>query len=85
MALQGIRRLRPGPVLSGQFVRRLGEVSALARPSAPIAMSSLGGAMRRRTFDRLVSTEGLVLVPVLAVAGGMLSWARRYITGEIRD
>ena len=41
--------------------------------------------MRRRTFDRLVSTEGLVLVPVLAVAGGMLSWARRYITGEIRD
>ena len=41
--------------------------------------------MRRRTFDRLVSTEGLVLVPVLAVAGGMLTWARRYITGEVRD
>ncbi|HWT77670.1 MAG TPA: hypothetical protein VN648_02580 [Candidatus Methylomirabilis sp.] len=41
--------------------------------------------MRRRTFDRLVSTEGLVLVPVLAVAGGLLSWARRYITGEVHD
>ena len=41
--------------------------------------------MRRRTFDRLVSTEGLVLVPVLAVAGGLLTWAQRYITGEVRD
>ena len=41
--------------------------------------------MRRRTFDRLVSTEGLVLVPVLAVAGGLLSWAQKYITGEVRD
>jgi len=41
--------------------------------------------VRRRTFDRLVSTEGLVLVPVLAVAGGLLSWARRYITGEVHD
>jgi hypothetical protein len=41
--------------------------------------------MRRRTFDRLVSTEGLVLVPVLAVAGGLLMWAQRYITGEVRD
>ena len=41
--------------------------------------------MRRRTFDRLVSAEGLVLVPVLAVAGGLLTWAQRYITGEVRD
>ena len=41
--------------------------------------------MRRRTFDRLVSTEGLVLVPVLAVAGGLLTWAQKYITGEVRD
>jgi len=30
--------------------------------------------MRRRAFDRLVSTEGMVLVPVLAVAGGLLTW-----------
>jgi hypothetical protein len=41
--------------------------------------------MRRRTFDRLVSTEGLVLVPVLAAAGGLLTWAQRYISGEVRD
>jgi hypothetical protein len=26
-----------------------------------------------------------VLVPVLAVAGGLLAWAERYITGEVRD
>ena len=41
--------------------------------------------MRRSTVDRLVSTEGLVLVPVLAVAGGLLTWAQKYITGEVRD
>ena len=41
--------------------------------------------MRRRTFDRLVSTEGLVLVPVLTVAGALLTWAQRYITNEVRD
>jgi hypothetical protein len=41
--------------------------------------------MRRRTFDRLVSTEGLVLVPVLAVAGGLLTWAQKYITSEVRN
>jgi len=41
--------------------------------------------MRRSTFDRLVSTEGLVLAPVLAVAGGLLTWAQRYITNEVRN
>jgi hypothetical protein len=41
--------------------------------------------MRRRTFDRLVSAEGLVLVPVLAVAGGLLTWAQRCITNEVRN
>ena len=41
--------------------------------------------MRRSTFDRLVSTEGLVLVPILAVAGGLLTWGQRYITNEVRD
>jgi hypothetical protein len=29
--------------------------------------------------------EGLVPVPVLAVAGGLLTWAQRYIAGEVRD
>jgi hypothetical protein len=41
--------------------------------------------MRRKTFDRLVSTEGLVLAPVLGVAGGLLTWAQRYITNEVRN
>ena len=41
--------------------------------------------MRRSTIDRLASTEGLVLVPVLAIAGGLLTWAQRYITSEVRD
>jgi hypothetical protein len=41
--------------------------------------------MRRSTFDRLVSAEGLVLVPILAVAGGLLTWAQRYISNEVRD
>ena len=41
--------------------------------------------MRRSTFDRLVASEGLVLVPVLAVAGGLLTWAQRYIASEVRN
>ena len=41
--------------------------------------------MRRRTFDRLVSTEGLVLAPVLAIAGGLLTWAQRYIACEVSN
>ena len=41
--------------------------------------------MRRSTFDRLVSTQGLVLVPVLAVAGGLLTWGQKYITNEVRN
>ena len=30
--------------------------------------------MRRKTFDLLVSTGGLVLAAVLLVAGGLLMW-----------
>ena len=41
--------------------------------------------MRRQTFDRLVSAQGLVLVPVLAVAGGLLTWGQKYITSEVRN
>ena len=41
--------------------------------------------MRRSTFDRLVSTQGLVLVPVLAAAGGLLTWGQKYITSEVRN
>src|SRR6516225_10968401 len=62
-------------------------VRDLCLSSSPVSfgVSSPGGAMRRSTIDRLASTEGLVLVPVLAVAGGLLTWAQRYITSEVRD
>jgi hypothetical protein len=39
--------------------------------------------MRRRTFDVLVSVGGLLLVVVLAVAGGLLTWGHNYITNEV--
>jgi hypothetical protein len=41
--------------------------------------------MRRRTFDRLISVAGLLLVAVLAVAGGLLTWGHNYITNEVHD
>jgi hypothetical protein len=34
--------------------------------------------MRRRTFDALVSTGGLVLAIILAVAGGLLVWGHNF-------
>lgn len=41
--------------------------------------------MRRRTFDTLISAAGLVLVLVLVVAGGLLTWGNRYVTNEVHD
>jgi hypothetical protein len=40
--------------------------------------------MRRRTFDALVSTGGLVLAVVLLAAGGLLLWAHSFVTGQVR-
>ena len=39
--------------------------------------------MRRRTFDCLVGGAGLVLVAVLFVAGGLLTWGHTYIHHEV--
>ena len=39
--------------------------------------------MRRRTFDTLISAAGLILVAVLAVAGGLLTWGHNYIGNEV--
>lgn len=39
--------------------------------------------MERRTIDYLVSTAGLLLVAVLAVAGGLLLWGHNYIDGQV--
>lgn len=41
--------------------------------------------MRRRTFDALLTTGGLVLAVVLLVAGGLLVWANSFISGHVHD
>ena len=40
--------------------------------------------MRRRTFDALLATGGLVVAIVLAVAGGLLSWAHGFVNDQVR-
>lgn len=37
----------------------------------------------RRTFDVLLSSAGLLMVAVLATAGGLLTWAHNYIGDEV--
>ena len=39
--------------------------------------------MNRKTFDTLVSATGLLLVVVLAVAGGLLTWGHTYIDNQV--
>ena len=39
--------------------------------------------MRRRTFDILTSTAGLILVVLLGVAGGLMLWAHNYIHDQV--
>jgi hypothetical protein len=41
--------------------------------------------MRRRTFDALLTTGGLVLAAVLLVAGGLLTWAHSFVHNEVRS
>ena len=41
--------------------------------------------MRRKTFDSLISSAGLVLVAILAAAGGLLTWAHAYIGDEVHS
>jgi hypothetical protein len=39
--------------------------------------------MRRRTFDLLASVAGLVLVVVLAAAGGLLVWGHSFVDSQV--
>jgi hypothetical protein len=39
----------------------------------------------RSAFDKLISVTGLVLVGVLLVAGGLLTWAHNFIGDEVRS
>jgi hypothetical protein len=41
--------------------------------------------MRRRTFDILVSSTGLVVVVVLLVAGGLLTWGSSFANSNVHD
>jgi hypothetical protein len=41
--------------------------------------------MRRKTFDLLVSTGGLVMAAVLLVAGGLLMWGYSFANNQVRD
>ena len=41
--------------------------------------------MRRRTFDTLLSASAIVLVLVLVVAGGLLTWGHNYVTDQVHD
>lgn len=41
--------------------------------------------MRRRTFDALVSTGGLILAAVLVVAGALLLWAHSFVDSNVHN
>jgi hypothetical protein len=39
--------------------------------------------MRRKTFDALATTIGLVLAVILLAAGGLLMWGHSFVNGEV--
>jgi hypothetical protein len=41
--------------------------------------------MRRRTFDALATTVGLVLAVILLAAGGLLMWGHSFVNGEVHS
>jgi hypothetical protein len=41
--------------------------------------------MSRRVFDRLTSAGGLVLVVVLVVAGGLLTWGHSFVNSNVHN
>jgi hypothetical protein len=41
--------------------------------------------MRRRTFDVLASTAGLLLAVVLAIGGGLLVWGHGFVNGQVHN
>jgi hypothetical protein len=40
--------------------------------------------MRRKTFDRLLSSLGITLTVLLIVAGSLLTWAHNFVQNEVR-
>jgi hypothetical protein len=41
--------------------------------------------MRRKTFDALLATGGLVVAVILAIAGGLLLWGHNFVESSIHD
>src|SRR5450432_1289046 len=41
--------------------------------------------MRRKTFDVLATTVGLVLAVILLAAGGLLMWGHSFVNGEVHS
>jgi hypothetical protein len=41
--------------------------------------------MRRKTFDKLLTSAGLVLAAVLLVAGGLLAWGSSFVSTQVHD
>ena len=41
--------------------------------------------MRRRTFDALLTTSGLLVAVVLLVAGGLLTWAHSFVSDQVTN
>jgi len=41
--------------------------------------------MRRKTFDAMVSTGGLVLAAILLIAGGLLVWANNFVDNNVHN
>jgi hypothetical protein len=39
--------------------------------------------MRRKAFDTIVSTVGLVLAGIMLIAGGLLTWAHNFVDDEV--
>src|ERR1700733_11827804 len=39
--------------------------------------------MKRKVFDKLVSSVGLFLAAIMLVAGGLLMWAHNFVSNEV--
>ena len=39
--------------------------------------------MRRRTFDALATTAGVLIAGMLLVAGGLLTWGHNFVTRQV--
>lgn len=41
--------------------------------------------MRRRTFDALLTTSGLLVAAILLVAGGLMTWAHSFVNDQVTN